>query len=891
MDKNKQNFSKRRRTTVRDIDWFHTHSHSKYSWLDGMTSVEELVEKAVEEKQPALTLTEHGVLSSAFELYKSCKANNIKPFIGIEAYFVFDKKDDELKKKRYHLLLIALNTQGYEDLVAMNNESHTRENYYRKPLIDWSDLEKYSSENVVVLTACFFGLIQQTIFNQGMDAAVAILNRIKKLYPHTYVELQHHGKEEDDEIVKQLLELAEKTNTDTIITSDSHYTNARQQKTHDLMKEISYYDTTDSSFPGDPYHLSSTEHIKSKFSLEVWRKSLRANKFMLDNHDIDIERLNNYEYQVPSMSENADVELKDKVIKRAQKLGNTYIERAEYELDVIKDVSMSDYFLLINSITEYMNANDIYFNTRGSANGSMVCYLLGITNADPIKFKLDFARFMSRDRSKPPDIDLDVEDTKRQQVVDWVSSQYNLVQLGTYSKLGLDEFGRGSLFVQYMAKQRRKHSATEFKKKFGNVKSVNDLPRVLQTGLQKLSDLQVLKSPSAHAAGYIVHDGQDFHKIVPKMFIPSSGVQVTQMAMDDVENSGFVKIDLLGLRTLSTVKRVYDYLGEEIDDYHQNFNYADKKTFMALRRGVPYGYKSGIFQFEGWTAMKGCREMQVNSLEDCILIMALYRPSTMNTGYTQKFLDRRFKKERVDYPHEMFEDILKDTLGLVVYQEQVLQILRMLGIPDDNLNAFLSAIKVKHGKGGYSDASTKTFDDNRRLIYDLCLAKGLNKVQADAVWEMMQGFHAYGFNKAHATAYGKLGYETAYMKTHMPLLYMGALLETTAGTPKEKEYIKEAQRLGIKLLAPDVNKSGILWKLDKQGIRKGLLSIDGIGMTAATNIVEKAPFTDFDDMISRVPARTLTGASLYKKDGTLKGTAQKLRRSGALRSLGVGRFS
>jgi DNA polymerase-3 subunit alpha len=271
--------------------------------------------------------------------------------------------------------------------------------------------------------------------------------------------------------------------------------------------------------------------------------------------------------------------------------------------------------------------------------------------------------------------------------------------------------------------------------------------------------------------------------------------------------------------------------------------------------------------------------------------MALYRPSTMNTGYTQKFLDRRFKKEAVDYPHEMFETVLEDTLGLVVYQEQVLQILRILGLPDDNLNQFLSAIKVKHGKGGYSDASTKTFEKNRQLIYDLCLAKGLNKIQADEVWEMMQGFHAYGFNKAHAVAYGVLGYQTAYMKTHFPLYYMSALLETTVGTPKEKEYIKEAQRLGIKIKAPDVNKSNVAWTLDQDGIRKGLMSIDGIGVSVANQIAELAPYHSFEDMIARVPARALTGASLYKKDGTLKGTAEKLRKAGALRSLGLGRFS
>jgi len=881
--------SKRTRQTVRDIDWFHTHSHSKYSWLDGMSSVSELVAKAVSQNQPALTLTEHGVLSSAFELYKECKQNNIKPFIGIEAYFVFDKQDDELKKKRYHLILIALNTEGYKKLVAMNNQSHTRANYHRKPLIDWTDLEQFAGEDIVVLTACYFGLIQQTMFNQGMDSAVAILNRIKKLYPNTFVELQHHGKEEDDEIVEQLLELAEKTNTQTIITSDSHYTNARQQKTHDLMKYIAYYDTEDSSFPGDPYHLSNTESIKSKFNSEVWRNSLKANKFMLENHDIDIDRLNNYEYQVPSMSDDADGELRKLVLFKAKNRAQK--ARAEHELQVIKDVKMSDYFLLIKSITDYMVHNQIMFNTRGSANGSMVCYLLGITNFNPLDFGLDFARFMSRDRSKPPDIDLDVQDDRRQEVVDWVSAKYNLVQLGTYSKLGLDDFGRGSLFVQYMAKQRRAYTATEFKKKFDKVKSIEDLPEKLQRDLTTLSDLEVLKTPSAHAAGYVVHDGKDFDDIVPKMFIPSSGLQVTQMAMDDVENAGFVKVDLLGLRTLSTVKKVYEYLGDNKEFYDEDFNFNDKKTFMTLRRGVPYGYKSGIFQFEGWTAMKGCREMQVNSLEDCILIMALYRPSTMNTGYTQKFLDRRFKKEAVDYPHEMFEPVLEDTLGLVVYQEQVLQILRILGLPDDNLNQFLSAIKVKHGKGGYSDASTRTFEKNRQLIYDLCLAKGLNKVQADEIWEMMQGFHAYGFNKAHAVAYGVLGYQTAYMKTHFPLYYMSALLETTVGTPKEKEYIKEAQRLGIKIKAPDVNKSDVAWTLDQDGIRKGLMSIDGIGASVATQIAELAPYQSFEDMIARVPARALTGASLYKKDGTLKGTAEKLRKAGALRSLGLGRFS
>jgi len=892
-----QRKNSRARKVVRDIDWFHTHAHSKYSWLDGMSSVEEMVAKAVTEGQPALSLTEHGVMSSAFQLYKECKKNNIKPFIGIEIYFTFDKHDDELKKKRYHLILLALNTNGYKHLVHLNNKSHERKNFHRKPLMDWSDLEyinKHAKNDIVLFTGCFFGLLIQTHLTHGIDASISIVNKLKSLVPNTFVELQHHGKEEDDEIVEFLLDIAKKTDTPTIITADSHYTSVREQSTHDLMKSIAYYDTEDNSFPGDPYHLSSTEHIKKKFSKEVWRESLKSNKFLLDNHDLVIEKLDNYKYDVPKMSEQPDEELRQLVVKR-RALNDLEQKRVDYELQVIKDVEMSDYFLLIKSITDYMDEEAILFNARGSASSSMVCYLLGITKVNPIEYGLDFARFMSRDRSKPPDIDLDVEANRRQEVIDWIEDSYNVVQLGTYSKLGIDEWGRGSLFVQYLAKQRRKYNKADFKAKFGTVKNYEDLPKSVTVGLGKLSDLEVLKAPSAHAAGYIVHNGKEFDDIVPKMLIPSSGLQVTQMQMDDVENAGFVKVDLLGLRTLETIKMCVQNMDEEIDEYSDIFNYEDKKTFMTLRRGVPYGYKSGIFQFEGWTAMKGCREMQVNSLEDCILIMALYRPATLNTGYTQKFLDRRFGRESVDYPHEIFEDALKDTMGLVVYQEQVLQVLRILGIPDDNLNQFLSAIKVKHGKGGYSDASTKTFKENQRLIQDLCLAKGLNKVEYEAVWSMLEGFHSYGFNKAHAVAYGTLGYETAYLKTHYPIEYMSALLQSTAGTPKEKDYVQEALRLKIKLKAPDVNRSNLLWSLDTDGIRKGLVSIDGIGVNVANAILHEredaGEFSSLEDMISRVPARSLTGAGSYKKDGKLKGNAEKLRKAGALRSLGVGRFS
>ena len=354
------------------------------------------------------------------------------------------------------------------------------------------------------------------------------------------------------------------------------------------------------------------------------------------------------------------------------------------------------------------------------------------------------------------------------------------------------------------------------------------------------------------------------------------------MMMDDVEDAGFVKIDLLGLRSLSTLKRCLALIQKTGVDW---IPLDDEKTFRFLRRGHT---ETGVFQMEGWTAARGCKEVEVNSVNDLILVNALYRPATINSGYTKMFLRNRKKPFSVKYPHPIFEKHLGETFGVPAFQEQVLAVLKDLGMPVYELNSFLKAVKGKHAVGGYSAEAINVFDDNKQRFADLCKNVGMKTRQIDKGWELVEGFAAYGFNKAHATAYSLLGYQLAYLKLTYPLEFHTALLETTGGN-KEQLYVKETRRMGITILPADINTSNSLWTIDRKenAIRRGLSSIKGVGTSAAECLSENAPYGSIDDIISKCPARTVTGGKQWKDARVLVGVLEKLRQAGALKSIGI----
>lgn len=878
--------------------FFHLHAHSMYSVLDGMPSVPDLVKQVKRHGQPGIGLTDHGVMSGAVELYAEAREAGIKPFPGEEFYVVRDVSDKD--SKRYHLGLLSMSNKGYQGLLDLTSASHDRARYHYRPRVDLADLAKMASDpsvadGVICLTGCWFGLLQQSILEarlapQGSDkfaiqVGVRTVEMLRGWFPNTFIEVQAHdiGRQDgitEQEMIDLLAEVSYLTGVPMVATQDSHYLNIRDKKVHDMMKRIAYIGSDDASFPGDSYHLSTGEWVRDHHTPQVWESTLDVCQELLDRHTLTIPELDNYTYHIPQLGKSDKGWLRTMCRLKLSDgaYDKEYQDRVQYELGIIETLGMSGYFRLIYEGVRFAQKNSIYVRARGSANGSLVCYLLGITAVDPIKWGLNFERFLSPDRKKPPDIDLDIEDMRRDEVIDFYRKRFQVVGIGTFSNLGQNEFGRGSTLVQYLS-QKRRELGDNFKEEMGHIKYMDDVPEKDRVLLERLSEFRVKKAAGAHAAGFVVGTkARPIHKQIPTMLIPSSGTTVTQFTMDEVERLGYIKIDLLGQRTLSTIKRCLAYIGQSDLDWIPD---DDKHTMHQLRMGKT----DGVFQLEGWTAAAGCREMKVKTTEDIIRVNALYRPATISSGYKDLYLHNRRNPRQIHYPpHPAFPRHLKNTYGVAIFQEQVMNILRDMGVPYEELNAFLSALKMSNDK---AVKARRIFKEHRERFLALLINDGMSKVDARECWETISGFAGYGFNRAHACAYGVLGYQAAYLKTHYPLEFMASLLETNSGTPKEDGYVDEAKRLGIIIYGADVNRSGVVWRLDKDGIRRGLLSIKGVGQRAAEAIVDAAPYDSIEDLIERTDARAVTGGKSWAKSSTLNGVLEALRKGGALRSINI----
>ena len=884
--------------------FFHTHVHSEFSCLDGMADIGRMVAKAAQLGQPGIALTDHGNMSGVFTLYNAARKHGIKPYLGVEAYVVSDIEDKAAA--RYHLTLVAYTTVGYQNLVRLSSLSHRRDHYHFKPRISSADLiaakAAGASSGIACLTGCYFGEVCQTIVSEptedvGISKAKRLVRFYQSIFDRVFVEVQHHRTQhdvwDDDRLARALHRLSIETGVPPIITNDCHYCDKGEKHLHNAMKSIAYSaDPGDVAFPGDAYHLASGDWVRSHYvgHEELWSDAQSSYAELLEAHELRIPPLDKYQYHVPIFASDPLDQLKHLVEDELERrgLGDDYRERVDYELGVISDLGFADYFLLVHDYVQWCHNEGIMVMARGSAAGSLVCWLLGFTQVDPIKWTLTFDRFLTPDRVRPPDIDLDIEDVRRSDVVDYLGSKFDVVQIGTYNRLSVDEdTGRGGVFVQFLAAQ-RKLLGDQFKAKYGSIKTLHDLEEVDAESaalVRNLASVPLRRSPGAHAAGFVI-SAPPSHSIadwLPTMLIPSSDTTVTQMMMDDVEDAGYIKVDLLGLRSLTTVRRCLELLGREGLSW---IPLDDKATFKELRKGRT---GTGLFQVEGYTAAKGCREMKVKSVHDLILVNALYRPATIDSGYTSQFLANRQDPSQVSYPHLIFERHLAETHGVPCFQEQVLAILRDLGMPAAELNAFLKAVKGKHAVGGVSAESTAIFDRNRARFNGLCEAVGMIDQEIEVAWDLVEGFASYGFNRAHATAYSLMGYQMGYLKTHHPVEFHAALLETSVGSPKEDLYVAETRRCGVPVLGACVNKSKELWAIDPTGkaVRRGIASIKGVGIKAASAVVAEQPFESIEDLIERTPARAVTGGRQWSKDQTLTGTMASMRQAGALKSLGL----
>lgn len=889
--------------------FFHLHAHSGFSAQDGIGTVEAMVARAHELGQPALALTDHGNMAGAVRLYRECRKLGLKPFPGCEIYFVPDRTDK--KAKRHHLGLVAYTTEGYHNLVRLISTSHQRDHFHHKPLLDWADFGALDTSGIALLTGCYYGLVQQAMESaplrpamfEMMAAAEAEMRTLMGLFSPVIVEQQLHEIEHDNgmpdyEYMDAIDEVAQKLGLPTACTQDSHYPRLSDQDVHDAMKRIVSWgdDPDDATFPGDGFHLASTGWMRERHK-ELWDTHMETFEWLLDNHDLVIPELEKYSYKIPHVAKDPDMELTLRATRAMGDLGlgrkREYIDRLHDELGIVQDTGMAGYLLLVAEVTDWCTKHGVIFQARGSASGSILCWLLGITQTDPIKYKLRFERFISRDRTKPPDIDLDVQQSRRQELIDWLSGRYHVTQIGTWRKLGINppdhpkEPGQGSLVVKWNAMRKRANPQA------GYLRTIDLIERHAPEDarlLRELDSYKIYDGPGTHAAGMIVtDDGARIEQIVPTMLIASSNTTVTQFDMDDDEALGLVKLDVLGLRTLDTMQAAVRMLGWSDPAgleaaLSKHIKLSDSKTYTMLRNGKT----SGVFQLEGGTSARGCREVGVRNIHDIIAVLALYRPATMISGTTDEYVQRKHGLTKVPTRHSLLHEHIGDTYGLFVYQEQIISVCRSLGFDPEDLTSLIKIIKVSQ-KHQMAKAAIDLAGYEAEF-HDRASDAGMRDRDRKFTWDSITGFTGYGFNRAHATAYGLTSYRTAYLKMNHGLEYASALLETTSGTKKETQYERTVRReMGFRLLKPDVNVSGARWTIDrkKNAVRRGLMSIKGVGEKAAVEIEANAPFTTIEDLIERCAARAVNGGKGWATSQELTGTMKHLRNAGALRSLGV----
>lgn len=933
-------------------NYFPVHAHSQFSVLDGMSKVPAMVERVAAMNQPGFVLSDHGNGAGWVQLYKSCKAYGIKAFPGIEAYLIDPEFEGSLDESgtagRYHFGVMALSEKGYKALVEFTSLTHTRPRFSRFPraaLSDVARLGQYSGKHLALTTGCYFGWLQQTLVKKGPEEAERVLKMYQQWFPNTFVELHQHNiahqPESDDtellyhsdaEVTAELLNLANMNGLPVLAGQDNHYTLQSEKRAHALMKSMTY-GGTDDSFPGDTFHLASAEWMEEHFTKPQWARIEEGHAELLDLHRLKIKPLDKFVVDVPHIVDNPEVAVwktaKKNLKRYLKKIGATakqtkvYEDRLDFERDIIDYLGMAVYFAIWMEFVKWCKEQHIAIEARGSANGSLVAFVLGITQVDSIKHGTDFERFMSKDRIKPPDVDMDIEDNRRGEALDWLAKAFVSVQIGTWSKLGTTvdpETGeeKGSVLVTWQMSKRRqceeaawakekqraerdgrkpvKYKAVAagkevYAKRYGWVKTMEDVRRVAPSeyiGLRKMASMNsVFKSYGVHAAGVLLSgEKTKIEDYIPTMLVASSDTRVTQFDMDDVEEFGLLKMDLLGQTTLSIMRRCQEMMGRDDPTDFTWIPEDDRAALKLLRDGRT---NTGIFHFEGYTKAKGGRELKVASIKDAVLVQALYMPGCMDVAPGQKISQKdlylarkRSPKERnnVSYIHPAFEKALKETYGAVVFQEQVINIMRGLGMDIAGINKFFKVVKDS-GKGAV-ERNKERLAEVRQQFDTLCEEAGID---SDEAWGQTAAFVAYGFNRAHATGYGIRSYRCAYLKAHYPLEFMTALLRSWGGTKKEDLYVKEARRMEIPLLPPDVSVSDKSWSIDRKrgAIRRGLLSIKGVGPAIAESIARGAPYSSVEDLCNR--AKGVSGSKAFLEEGSYSGALLALRDARALKRL------
>jgi len=890
----------------------HLHVHTHYSLLDGACKIPDLVKRAKSLGMEAIAISDHGAMFGVIEFFNECKKHEIKPIIGMEAYMApGDRRDRSTPsgnagEAAYHLLLLAQNLEGYQNLLKLSSASY-REGFYYKPRIDKEILAQWS-KGLIATSACLGGEIPSAFMKRDMKAAKRVAETYLEIFgpERFFIEVQKQGIKEQELVNPELEELARKVGVGLVATNDVHFLNKEDHHAHDVLCCISMgrqvNDESRLKYPTELYLKSPQEMTDG---LGQFDQAIENTVRIAELCDVqfDFSKRHSPVYRVPEEKLKAKHGLETRATDERYlrqlceegltwRYGTTEVSkeirsRLEYELKIICMKNFCSYFLIVWDFCNYARDNGIPVGARGSGVGTMVGYLLGLCNVDPTKFNLLFERFMDPSRNEMPDIDIDICQDGRGKIIDYVRQKYgHVAQIITF----------GTLAARAVCKDVGRVLGVPFAEVDKITKLIPGTPGMtLDKALAQSPDLEKLykedskvreiidigkrleglcRNAGCHAAGVIIAD-QPLENVVP-LYKDSEGNILTQFEGPIAEKVGLLKMDFLGLRTLSTLQRSIDLVkqtkGIEIDI--EKIDFGDKNVLALFGRGET----RGIFQFESGGMQDLLMKMQPDRLEDLIAANALYRPGPMELIPT--YCSRKHKKEAVPQVNPIMDKILAETYGVMVYQEQVMQIFNQLGgIELSNAYKLIKAISKK---------TVDVIEKFRPEFINGAVAKGVSQSKAGEIFELILKFGGYGFNKSHSTRYAIIAFQTAYMKTYHPLEYMAALLTYEMGnTDKVVEYIDECRKVstpgghkGIKVLPPDVNVSDVDFtpvyeektqgkrkKAEKEGvIRFGLAAVKGVGTKAVEGIIaarkEKGSFASLYDFCERVDLRIVNKSTL-----------------------------
>ena len=862
-------------------NFVHLHIHSEFSLLDGANRIKDLPVRAKELGMDAMAITDHGVMFGVIDFYKACKANGIKPIIGCEVYVAprtrFDK-DPNIDGKYSHLILLAKNNEGYKNLAKLVSIGYT-EGFYYKPRIDHEVLEKYH-EGLVCCSACLAGEVNQAILANDMEKAKEIALWHKNIFGEDYyLEIQNNGVKEQVLANQKLIELSHELDIPLVATNDAHYLKREDAYNHEVLLCIQtgkrMTDEDRMRFETDELYVKSPEEMSDYFrnvpeaienTVKIAEKCNVEFEFghtILPNYEVPAEFLTHYDYL-------EDLTMKGLQERYGEKSSdNEIMERAKYELSVIKKMGYVDYFLIVWDYIHYAKTHDIPVGPgRGSGAGSIVAYSIGITDIDPIKYNLIFERFLNPERISMPDFDVDFCYEKRDKVIEYVCEKYGydhvsqIITFGTMSaRMVIRDVGRALDLPYAEADKLAKMIPNELHITIKKAMEQNrELKEVYETNpeIQKLLDIAMAlegmpRQASTHACGIVITK-EPVVSYVPLYM--RDGAISTQYIMTTLEELGLLKMDFLGLRTLTVIQDTLDLVKDnrKIDvQFDETMN--DQKVYKLWQEGESVG----IFQFESQGMTNFMKELKPDCLEDIIAGVSLYRPGPMDQ--IPRYIANKKDPEHAVYTHPALKPILEVTYGCMVYQEQVMQIVRDLaGYSLGRADLVRRAMGKK--KLDVMAKERENFihgqvDENGNIIIPGCVRNGIDEESANKIFDEMAEFAKYAFNKSHAAAYAVVSYRTAYLKAYYPVEFMAAMLNSFLGNlDKVPDYIEECKRLSIEILKPDINKSYTKFTVDGNKIRFGLGSIKNVGTAAVDEIVlereKNGPFKNFADFAERI---------------------------------------